>query len=102
VLFRWGGEEFVLVCPDTDAEGMKNLMQKLCSGIAHLPLPEGLKSLDLTASIGISTYPRDAKTLVDLVAKADSALYTAKHGGKNQVILYSDPCCCDGCSADIG
>jgi diguanylate cyclase (GGDEF)-like protein/PAS domain S-box-containing protein len=102
VLFRWGGEEFVLVCPDTDAEGMKRLMQKLCHGIAHLPLPEGLKSLDLTASIGVSIYPRDAKTLVDLVARADSALYTAKHGGKNQVILYNDPCCCAGCSADIG
>lgn len=101
VLFRWGGEEFVLVCPDTDADGMKSLMQKLCHGIARVSLPDALKTLDLTASIGVSLYPRDATSLVDLVARADSALYAAKHGGKNQVVLYDDPRCCEGCSANV-
>jgi diguanylate cyclase (GGDEF)-like protein/PAS domain S-box-containing protein len=102
VLFRWGGEEFVLVCPDTDTEGMKNLAQKICHGIARLALPGELKSLYLTASIGISLYPRDGTSLVDLVARADSALYAAKHGGKNQVVLYDDPRCCKHCSTDRG
>lgn len=103
VLFRWGGEEFVLICPDTDASGMKTLMLKLCAGIERLELlDDELNALELTASIGVSTYPRDAKTLVSLVARADSALYGAKRGGKNQVVLFDDPCCCSEYSTDIG
>jgi len=102
VLFRWGGEEFVLLCPDTDTAGMKHLTRKLCCEVAALKMPDELASLSLSVSVGIVVYPQDADTLVDLVTRADSALYAAKRGGKNRIAVYREPCCCGDCSTGIG
>jgi len=88
LLFRWGGEEFVLVCPDTDARGMQELISKLCRAIQCLRFEGELSGQQLTISAGISIYPEHATDLMNLIARADSALYTAKHQGKNRVVLY--------------
>lgn len=88
LLFRWGGEEFVLVCPDTDALGMHQLVAKLCRAIQCLQLEGELSNRQITISAGVSIYPDHSVELMSLIARADSALYTAKHQGKNRMVLY--------------
>ncbi len=89
LLYRWGGEEFVLLCPDTPAEGMHALMQKLRRGIACLDWREVIPNGQVTTSIGVSLYPGNAHDLNNLMARADSALYAAKHKGKDRVEFYT-------------
>ncbi|GAA0786368.1 sensor domain-containing diguanylate cyclase [Marinobacterium sediminicola] len=88
LLFRWGGEEFVLVCPDTDASGMRELINKLCRGIECLSIDGELAGRSITVSAGIAVFPGHATDLINLTARADSALYSAKRQGKNRVILF--------------
>lgn len=88
LLFRWGGEEFVLLCPETSAEGMQVLMQKLRRGIACLNWKGIIQQKSVTTSIGVSVFPDDADDLVNLMARADSALYSAKHQGKDCVEFF--------------
>ena len=52
--------------------------------------PDG-EILPVTASIGIATLPDDARSAVDLFARADQALYQAKHGGRNRAVAYQPP-----------
>ena len=85
ILFRWGGEEFVLVCPDTDDGAMHRLADKLRQSIEALPWPAPMEALSVTASMGVALFPGDGTTLPELIACADSALYRAKASGRNAV-----------------
>jgi diguanylate cyclase (GGDEF)-like protein len=78
---RWGGEEFLIICPHVDMEGIAQLAEKLRQAIAGHNFPVvGQK----TASFGVCTYwPDDHAN--SLVARADAALYAAKHKGRNRV-----------------
>ena len=78
---RWGGEEFLIICPHVDMEGIAQLAEKLRQAIAGHDFPVvGQK----TASFGACTYwPDDHAN--SLVARADAALYAAKHQGRNCV-----------------
>jgi diguanylate cyclase (GGDEF)-like protein len=78
---RWGGEEFLIICPHVDMEGIAQLAEKLRQAIAGHDFPVvGQK----TASFGVCTYwPDDHAN--SLVARADAALYAAKHQGRNRV-----------------
>ncbi|MBA4502724.1 sensor domain-containing diguanylate cyclase [Marinobacterium marinum] len=91
LLFRWGGEEFVLACPDTGIEGMQELVTKLCRGIACLTFEGRLAGYRLTISAGVAVFPDHAEDLVNLTARADSALYQAKQQGKNRMVLHEAP-----------
>jgi diguanylate cyclase (GGDEF)-like protein len=80
---RWGGEEFLVLLPDTDAEGGFVLAEKLRVAIAGLAVP-GLP-VPVTASLGVATLPEHAATGQQLVRAADQALYAAKDAGRDQV-----------------
>lgn len=81
---RWGGEEFLVICPNTDADGAAQLAEKLRATIAALVFPlVGSK----TASFGVSSY-RAGDHANSLVARADEALYTAKRAGRNRVEVH--------------
>ena len=82
---RWGGEEFVLLLPGTNADGGMELAERLRTAIDSrtIPLPDGA-SLRITASFGVSSYPA-AGTADELFEHADQALYRAKASGKNRV-----------------
>lgn len=79
---RWGGEEFIVICPDTDLQSAVILANKLREGIAKLPMPHDQAQ---TISIGVTQYRPD-ETIEHLISRTDQALYLAKHQGKNQVI----------------
>lgn len=79
---RYGGEEFVVLLPDTDSAGAAQLAEKLRAAISELNLP-GLPSV--TVSIGVSAMPEDATDSGQLIRAADRALYLAKSLGRNRV-----------------
>lgn len=83
---RYGGEEFAIILPLTPAPQAVMLAERLRKAVATT-LPEQYKA---TVSIGVATSDKNADTDALLVNKADSALYTAKSNGKNQVVM-SEP-----------
>lgn len=78
---RWGGEEFIIVCPETDIEGARQVAEKLRGVINEYDF-ETVHTL--TCSFGISES-RDDDRVEDVVGRADSALYQAKEEGRNRV-----------------
>ncbi len=82
---RWGGEEFAVILPDTDADGAVAYAERAREALLARTLltPTG-GPLHLTASFGVATFP-PASNQRELVAQADGALYEAKRGGKNRV-----------------
>ncbi|MFZ5374833.1 MAG: ABC transporter substrate-binding protein [Campylobacterota bacterium] len=79
---RWGGEEFIIVCPETDIEGARRVAEKLRSVINEYDF-EAVHTL--TCSFGISES-RDDDRIEDIVGRADSALYRAKEEGRNRIV----------------
>lgn len=84
---RYGGDEFVLVLPETPKAGALTLCQHFLEGLRqHQFLAgTGLPPIQLTASLGISTFPEDAASKDELVAKADKAMYYVKEHSRNAV-----------------
>jgi two-component system cell cycle response regulator len=86
---RYGGEEFVIVMPDTPALMAAEIAERLRFDIADTPfgLGEGCMEIAVTASLGVATLDSDAgETAANLIKKADTALYEAKAGGRNRVV----------------
>ncbi|WP_028581877.1 GGDEF domain-containing response regulator [Desulfogranum japonicum] len=81
VLGRWGGEEFLVICPETKQEGLFSLAQKLRKKVLEKYISEvGPK----TASFGVAIF-EEGDTAASIVEKADKALYRAKEKGRNRV-----------------
>lgn len=83
---RHGGEEFVAVMPDIDAEGAHAMLTRLLETFSALRLEHGRRRLPGgTFSAGIAVFPRHGSTLEQLLSRADRALYAAKHQGRARV-----------------
>jgi diguanylate cyclase (GGDEF)-like protein len=89
VLGRTGGEEFAAVLPQTDPAGALRVAERLRAAVAALDLDLGEAVLRVTVSVGAASAWPDA-SVKDLLARADRALYAAKHGGRNRVMAHSD------------
>lgn len=88
-VFRYGGEEFVVVMPATTAEGAERILERLREGIAStkIPLPhEG--ELVVTASFGLTLLDPDAP-VEQSIARADRAMYAAKEAGRNCIRVWN-------------
>ncbi len=85
---RFGGEEFVVVMPDTSPETAAMVAERLrmVVEIERFKLREAGLTLPITASIGISSTVWGAETPDQLLKQADKALYEAKHSGRNRVV----------------
>jgi polar amino acid transport system substrate-binding protein len=81
ILGRWGGEEFLIVCPETNLENAVHMAWALCHRIASENFG---KAGPQTASVGVSTYKKEENTQT-MISRADKALYLAKSRGRNQV-----------------
>ncbi|MBV8656309.1 MAG: GGDEF domain-containing protein [Burkholderiales bacterium] len=80
---RWGGEEFLIVLPETHAEAAVATAEALRLAIESTPFPVVKRR---TASFGVACA-QAGDSVVRLIARADDALYAAKHGGRNGVVL---------------
>lgn len=92
-VFRYGGEEFVVLFPETDIEEATVIAEQIRSTIAEYPFcgEETQPGGNITVSIGVSSYPGDALSDKSLLEHADTALYLAKRTTKNCVIPYVCP-----------
>ncbi|MBB4066706.1 PleD family two-component system response regulator [Gellertiella hungarica] len=85
---RYGGEEFVVIMPDTLPDAATAIAERLRTAIEGRPfsLGTGQPAINLTASMGIASNLAGAETPEQLLKQADQALYTAKHNGRNRVV----------------
>ena len=86
---RYGGEEFVVILPETTNEGALALAERLRTAVAGTAVPvTEARTISVTISIGVATFPADAGSETALIAAADAALYAAKEGGRNRISRY--------------
>jgi diguanylate cyclase (GGDEF)-like protein len=86
---RFGGEEFVVILPETNGEGGSIFGERFREAVAGSKVAE--LPCQITISIGLATYPDDADSIKTLIGMADSALYEAKEKGRNRVCRFSSP-----------
>jgi diguanylate cyclase (GGDEF)-like protein len=89
VLFRFGGDEFLLFLPRTSHEQATILAERLVEQVSGSPFA-GHPPLSLSVSIGVATMPDDATTAEELLGRADARMYEAKREGRSRVVAV-DP-----------
>lgn len=91
---RLGGDEFLLVLPGTRLTGATDVARRLCGAIASYPWSSLAPGLQVTVSIGVASseqYAAHVPSAEELIALADSALYAAKHSGRNRAVPAPAP-----------
>lgn len=85
LISRYGGEEFVILLPETNLESAKRIAERLRQSIMNEPFPTDAGALRITTSIGLAEA-HNIDSLHTLIERADSALYKAKNAGRNRVM----------------
>jgi diguanylate cyclase (GGDEF)-like protein len=92
VVCRYGGEEFIIILPETDEETAIQRAEVIRDAISKLRVQfKGQTLRQISLSIGIAMYPSPARDSTDLVRLADRALYDAKHAGRDRVHVAHEP-----------
>ncbi|GEM_PF-2004311 len=87
-LYRYGGEEFAILCPQTDKEGAYELSERIRNAIKnHRFWVFGDRYIYVTVSLGVANFPEDTEKTGELLAIADISLYKAKNEGKNRTAV---------------
>ena len=86
LVFRYGGEEFVLLLSNTDLSGAQLLAERIRKKLEHHTLAFDMEPVKITASLGIATL-KSTDSLESFIQRADSAMYQAKDRGRNLVML---------------
>jgi len=88
-VFRWGGEEFVVILPETPISGAAKVAERIRANIEKTPVIIGMEKVHITASVGVAsivpdpaTYPKGTEEFCESI---DQALYRAKRNGRNRV-----------------
>ncbi len=87
---RYGGEEFVVLLPDTDSQGALVFAERLRQSVEAYEVQHESHTIRFTISLGIADLGQPSSGHAQLIEWADNALYTSKSGGRNQVTLYEN------------
>lgn len=86
IVCRYGGEEMAIILTNTDNESAIVTAEKICKAVSEHPLKlVNGNDVQVTISLGVSTYPQNGETTQDMIKYADDCLYIAKENGRNQV-----------------
>jgi len=88
VLARYGGDEFIVLLPETPGKGALEVAHRIRDAVAGAPLDLDGKRVACSVSIGAAGHPADGNTLDAVVARADRAMYQAKQAGRNRVVQF--------------
>jgi diguanylate cyclase (GGDEF)-like protein len=86
---RFGGEEFVVVCEETDLVGAELLAERIRAELGRSTFVSALGTVKMTCSIGVATYPDAGADWESLFKATDEALYSSKRSGRNRVTSWS-------------
>ena len=88
VMARFGGDEFILLLPETNNKGALEMSERIRKSVelSRFSVREG--DTNVTASLGVASYPEDGGNLDVILEKADKAMYRAKQKGRNRVVSY--------------
>ncbi len=89
-LVRFGGDEFILVLPETGVEGTRSCLERILNRLAGTPVATEAGPVTLTLSIGAAVWTV-GESVSDLLARCDRELYAAKAAGRNRLALAGDP-----------
>src|SRR3989344_6088735 len=90
-LYRYGGEEFVILLPETDIRGALVAAESIRRKVADISVRlDGNQTITVTISVGVACFPQDMDNQDELLKKADVAVYAAKNGGRNRVCHLKD------------
>jgi diguanylate cyclase (GGDEF)-like protein len=84
---RYGGDEFVVLLPDTDSDGAKLTAERIRERIASTPLHIGSQRISISVSMGVATYPDNGTDFDRVFEASDTAMYSSKTSGKNKVTI---------------
>lgn len=87
VIARFGGDEFVVLCEDTDAATANDIAGRVRHALGR-PMDLGGRQISVTASIGVAVTANGLVSADDLLAEADTAMYAAKRAGKNRAVAF--------------
>ncbi len=87
MIARWGGEEFIILLPNTDSTQVAILAERLRLTIKNQKFVCSEADLKVTVTLGLTTINQHALSLDDLVEKADQALYIGKENGRDQYVI---------------
>jgi two-component system cell cycle response regulator len=88
LMVRYGGEEFLIILPGASLENCAQISERVRRLIADAMVKDGKQFIHFTASLGATAYPTDnVEHELELVKHADAVLYTAKHQGRNRVVV---------------
>jgi diguanylate cyclase (GGDEF)-like protein len=84
---RYGGEELIIILPETNLITALQIAERMCESIAELPITILNGEINATVSVGVAAKDENTAQLETLIARADQAMYIAKHKGRNRVAL---------------
>ncbi|OPY16227.1 MAG: Response regulator PleD [Syntrophus sp. PtaB.Bin075] len=87
ILARHGGDEFIILLPETPPSGALDVAERIRNAIETTPIVLEGKIVHTTASIGVASYPSEGYNIDVLLAQADHKMYAAKLGGRNRVVM---------------
>jgi two-component system, cell cycle response regulator len=89
---RYGGEEFVVILPETDMEAAQRKVERLREQVASTPIALATRGekIQMTVSAGLANFPQDGADAAELFALADERMFQAKREGRNRVVASAE------------